>query len=61
MIFDIDIGVTEINLIDAKCNLNYIVEKYLKDMPTVIKSRKFLKCTSTRILNNPTVVITLKK
>jgi len=59
-IIDVDIGITDINLIDAKCNSNHIIESYLKNTPSVIETIICSKCTSTKKFNSPAIVITIQ-
>lgn len=42
--YKVDTGVTGINLINATCNVNFIVTSYLKNAPSAIESITCSKC-----------------
>jgi len=56
-IFKVDTGVTDINLINATCNVNFIVTSYLKNAPSAIESISCSKCSTSKIYYSPTIVL----
>jgi len=59
-IFKVDTGVTDINLINATCNVNFIVTSYLKNEPSAIESITCSKCPISKIYYSPTIVLNLQ-
>jgi len=53
-IFDVDSGVTDIN---ARCNVNYIITKYLIDEPSAHETKNCLNCAIKKIFQNATVIM----
>jgi len=59
-IFSVDTSVTYINLIDARCNVNFIITSYLKYKPSAIKSEVCSKFKKSKTYNNPSIILNLK-
>lgn len=56
-IFKVDTGVTDIRLIDATCNVNFIVTSYLKNVPSATESIMCSKCSTSKVFYNPTIIL----
>jgi len=59
-IFDESDGITNVKLIDARCNITYIISKLLKDVPSAIEE---LRCSNINCINaeknlsSPTIIL----
>jgi hypothetical protein len=58
-IFDVDSGVTDINLINAKCNVNYLISKYLIDVPSAYETKNYSNCTTNKQFHNATIILNI--
>lgn len=59
-IFDFNIGVTEIKIIDSRCNVNFIITRFLKYTPSAIETNECSTCKHSNSYNNPSIIINLK-
>jgi len=55
-IFEVDSGVTDIHLINARCNVNYMASKYLIDEPSAYETKICLNCGVKKNFQNATIV-----
>lgn len=59
-IFNQSDGITNVKLIDAKCNITYIISKLLNDVPSAIEE---LRCSNKmckkdkKKLSSPTIIL----
>lgn len=59
-IFEESDGITNVKLIDARCNITYIISKLLKDVPSAIEE---LRCSNKKCINakknlsSPTIIL----
>jgi len=56
-IFDVDPGVTDILLINARCNVNYMISKYFIDELSAYEKNVCSNCGMKKIFQNATVII----
>jgi len=56
-IFDVDSGVTDIHLINARCNVNYIITKYLIDEPSAHETKVCLNCAMKKKFQIATIIM----
>lgn len=58
-IFDVDSGVTDIHLINARCNVNYIISKYMIDEPSAHETKVCSDCAMKKKFQNATLIINI--
>ncbi|KAE9536199.1 hypothetical protein AGLY_007422 [Aphis glycines] len=58
-IFLEDIGVTDVKLIDVRCNVSYIITSFLKSAPFDVKKQCF-NCTMAKTTPSPTIILNSK-
>jgi len=56
-IFDVDSGVTDIHLINARCNVNYIISKYMIDEPSAHETKVCSHCATRKNFQNATIIM----
>jgi len=56
-IFDVDSGVTDIHLINARCNVNFIISKYFIDEPSAYEKKVCSNCGMKKTFQNATVIM----
>lgn len=56
-IFPEDIGVTDVKLINARCNVSFIVTSFFKSEPSAFETRQCLICTSLKLIPSPTIIL----
>jgi len=59
-IFDVDSGVTDIHLINARCNVNYIISKYMIDEPSAHETKVCSNCATKKNFQNPTIIMSIR-
>lgn len=62
-IFQEDTGITDISLIDARCNVNFIATSFLKESPSAEEHRQCTnkKCTNSKNISSPTIILHTKQ
>jgi len=62
-IFQEDTGITDISLIDARCNVNFIATSFLKESPSAEECRQCTnkKCTNSKNISSPTIILHMKQ
>lgn len=59
-IFNANFGITETNLIDARCNVIFIISSYFKNSPSAIETVICLnKCPNSKVLHSPFILLKL--
>lgn len=58
-IFQEDTGITDISLIDARCNVNFIATSFLKESPSAEEYRQCSnkKCKISKKMSSPTILL----
>lgn len=61
-IFPEDTGVTDVKLIDARCNVNFMATSFLKNAPSAVESLKCSNetCVASKNISSPTIILRLK-
>jgi hypothetical protein len=59
-VFTEDTGVTDIKLIDARCNVSYIITSFLKDVPSAVEKRQCFNCETEKSTPSPTIILNFK-
>lgn len=55
-----DTGVTDVKLIDARCNVSYIITSFLKSAPSAVEKRQCFNCTTAKTTPSPTIILNSK-
>lgn len=55
-----DTGVTDVKLVDARCNVSYIIISFLKSAPSAVEKRQCFNCTTAKTTPSPTIILNSK-
>ncbi|KAL5233861.1 hypothetical protein ACI65C_001271 [Semiaphis heraclei] len=55
-----DTGITDVKLIDARCNVSYIITSFLKSAPSAVEKRQCFSCTTAKTIPSPTIILNSK-
>jgi len=56
-VFPEDTGITDVKLIDARCNVTFMITSFLKSVPSAVENRQCFHCATSKSIPSPTIIL----